>query len=161
MPTTQASATALFLCLRWSGSQKVQARVRAVWEMGFWVAWGKLATSHVGKQVGPAWPANGTKKGPGLGLCLRDGSREPPTVPGCPPSTHEAGGTQRYCPSIPWVDKVPHLPSPQVPHCLALACPGKSGAVLGLVEDLVPGKRQSIVLLAKALQLFWRTFWTS
>lgn len=132
--------SALFLCLRWSGSQKGQARVWAVWGMGPWAAWGKFATSHMGKQVGPVWSANGTKKGPELRLCLRDGNREPLMVPGCPPSTHEAGGTQRCCPNIPWVDKVPHLPSPQVPHCLALACPGKSGAVLGLVGNLGPGK---------------------
>lgn len=56
---------------------------------------------------------------------------------------------------------MPHLPSPQVPYCLAPACPGRSGAALVLAEDVRPGRPQPTVSPAKALQLFWRTFWIS
>lgn len=71
---------------------------------------------------------------------LHDGNREALTACGCLPSTHKAGGTQGCWPHIPQVDKMRHLPSPQVPHCLALACPGRSGAVLDLGRGPGAGK---------------------
>lgn len=129
--------------------------------MGPKATWGKSATSHAGKQVGPAWPAKGVRKGPELEPCPCDGNREPLTAPGCHSSTHEAGGAQPCSPRSPWVEKMPHFPSPQVPYCLVPACPGRSGAVLALAEDLGPGRPLPTVFPAKALQLFWRTFWTS